>query len=108
MFKNFGNVVEILIWKSKAGVADDEMIFAVNAMIGDLTKLQGFIKQTLYKNSKNEWVDIYYWETEKDAHDSNSKMDGKESLQNLINLIEPNSISIEVMPQLQSSVDKKT
>jgi len=105
MRKEVGSIVEVLTWKSKFGVTDEEMISAVNAMAPDLEKLQGFINQSLYKTSENKWVDIYYWETEKDAHDSNASMDGKETLKALIDLIEPNSISIEVMPQLQSSVE---
>ena len=107
MRNEVGQIVEILMWRSKAGVSDEEMILAVNEMASDLTKLPGFINQSLYKNSENKWVDIYYWETEKNAHDSNASMDGKETLKKLIDLIEPNSISIEVMPQLQSSVGEK-
>jgi len=79
------------------------MINAVNAMVLDLKKLEGFLHQSIYKNPNDEWVDIYYWETEEDSHASNTNMGDKISFKNLIELIKLNSISIEVMHQLQSS-----
>jgi heme-degrading monooxygenase HmoA len=96
-------VSEIVKWKSKPGVSDEAMIAAVNAMMADLESLNGFLHQSLYKNSDNEWIDIYYWKTEHDAHASNTEMADKESFKNLIVLIEPDSISIEVMHELQAS-----
>lgn len=72
-------------------------------MVSDLEKLNGFLHQSLYKNSENEWVDIYYWATEKDAHDSNASMADKESFKRLIDLIDADTISMEVLPKLQSS-----
>jgi len=100
---NNNPVFEILKWQSKSGISDEAMINAVNAMVVDLKSLKGFLHQSLYKNSNDEWVDIYYWETEEDAHASNESMADKASFKNLIELIEPNSVSIEVMQQLQSS-----
>jgi len=84
-------------------MSDQAMIDAVNVMVVDLKSLKGFLHQSLYKNSNQEWVDIYYWETEEDAHASNTSMADKVSFKNLIALIEPNSVSIEVLHQLQSS-----
>ena len=100
---NHNPVFEILKWKSKSDISDEAMVNAVNAMVVDLKNLKGFLHQSLYKNPNDEWVDIYYWETEEDAHASNTGMADKVSFKNLIELIEPNSISIEVMHQLQSS-----
>ena len=96
-------VFEVVKWKSKSDVNDKVMIDAVNAMVVDLKILKGFLHQSLYKNSSDEWVDVYYWETEEDAHASNTSMADKASFKKLIELIEPNSVSIEVMHQLQSS-----
>ena len=99
------SVFEILKWKSKTGVTDEEMIFSVDAMAVDLKKLKGFLHQTLYKNTNSEWVDVYYWETEEDAHNSNNLMADKSTFKNLIKLIEPDTISIDVMHSLQTSGD---
>ncbi|NOZ54363.1 MAG: hypothetical protein GXP08_14735 [Gammaproteobacteria bacterium] len=96
-------VFEIVKWKSKPGVTDDEMITAINAMAADLKNLSGFLHQTLYKSLDGEWLDIYYWANEKNAHDSNHSMANKESFKNLIELIAPDTVSIEVIHQLQTS-----
>ena len=96
-------VFETVKWKSKSSIRDEIMIDAVNAMVVDLKTLKGFIHQSLYKTSNEEWVDVYYWETEEDAHASNVSMANKSSFKNLIGLIEPESVSIEILHQLQSS-----
>lgn len=96
-------VLEILKWKSKENVSDDNMIKAVADMTDDLRSLKGFLHQTLYKSSNGEWIDIYYWVTEEDAHASSAGMADKKSFKNLIDFIEPESITIEVIHQLQSS-----
>ena len=96
-------VYEVVKWKSKSGVKDEDMIASVNAMVPDLKKLKGFLRQSLYKSSNGEWVDIYYWETEEDAHASNANMVNTASFKNLVGLIETDSVSIEVLHQIQSS-----
>ena len=96
-------VYEIVTWESNESVSDADMIEAVNQMVKDLSLLNGFLNQTLYKNNDNQWVDIYYWETETDAINSNEAMANKESFNKLIQLIKPNSVSIEIMSPLQSS-----
>lgn len=72
------------------------MIEAAQALVPDLKSIGGFIEKTLYKNG-DEWVDIYYWESVEDAHLSNERMAGKESLGKLFSLVQPESVSITVM-----------
>ena len=100
---NSNNVFEILTWKSKSGVSDEEMIKTVDSMVGDLKNLNGFLNQTLYKDSDGTWIDIYYWRTEKDAHDSNEGMADKESFKKLMSIIEPDTVTIKVVSPKQSS-----
>ena len=90
------NVVEIVKWKSAPGVSDQAMIEAAKALVPDLMSIGGFIEKTLYKNG-DEWVDIYYWETTEDAHLSNERMAGKESLGKLFSLVQPETVSITVI-----------
>lgn len=90
------NVVEIVKWKSAPGVTDQAMIEAALSLVPDLKSIGGFIDKTLYKNG-DEWVDIYYWETTEDAHRSNERMAGKESLGKLFSLVQPETVSITVM-----------
>lgn len=100
---NSNPVFEVVKWKSKSDISDKETIDAVNSMAVDLKILKGFLQQSLYKNSNDEWVDVYYWKTLEDAQDSDISMSGKDSFKRLIELIEPNSVSIEIMREIQSS-----
>ena len=93
----------MVTWKSKAGVEDKAMISAVDGKLPDVKNVKGFIHQALYKNTNNEWVGVYYWESEADAHNSNKEMAAKESFKKLISLIDEKSIRIDVMATLQSS-----
>lgn len=100
---NTNKILEILTWKSKAGVSDEEMIKTVDSITSDLKNLNGFLNQTLYKDSDGTWIDIYYWNTEKDAHDSNEEMAGKESFKKIMSIIKPNTVTIKVLSSKQSS-----
>ena len=96
-------VVEIVSWKSVPNVTDQQMIDAVQAMVPDLEKLPGFRYQSLSKDDAGLWIDIYYWDTKEDAHKSNDLMASKQSLQDLIPLIEMNSLKIDVLAPHQES-----
>ena len=100
------NVLEIVKWKGNNGVSDEEMIKTVEQMLPDLQELEGFISQTLYKDSEWFWLDIYYWDIVKNAQLSNERMEWKESLNALLKLIDLNTVSIEIMNSLQSSQKK--
>jgi len=96
-------VTEVLSWQAKANVSDQDMINAVEGLLADLKTLPGFLFQNLSKDSKGRWVEVYFWQTEEDAHNSNSLMADKASMVNLMELIEIESISMEVMSPLQDS-----
>jgi len=96
-------VYEIVKWEAKPNVSDSEMIKAVNNMVNDLKTVDGFLHQSLYKNKKGTWIDIYYWKTEKNAVDSNTNMADKKSLKILLELINLETVTIEIMNPLQSS-----
>jgi hypothetical protein len=96
--------IEILKWKGKGDVADNEMIQAVDNMVSDLRDCEGFLHQSLYKINEM-WCDVYYWEDERCAINSNTIMANKDSLIKLLALIEDGSITMEVATALQSSGD---
>jgi heme-degrading monooxygenase HmoA len=96
-------VIEIVTWKSKPGVEDEAMISAVEGKLPDVKNLKGFLHQALYKNTKNEWVGVYHWESEADARNSNIEMADKAAFKKLLSLIDGKSVQIEIMATLQSS-----
>ena len=97
------NVLESVKWKAKTNVSDKQMIDAVNEMVPDLKKTEGFIGQTLYKDENDYWVDIYYWDTKENAHLSNERMANKESLKNLLELVQFESVEIKILEPLQQA-----
>lgn len=98
---------EILTWRSAEKATDQEMIEAMQVFSEDVQQLPGFLQQSLYKNAANEWVCIYYWQTEQQAHDSNAAVADKASFSALMALIEADSVTMEVMTALQTSSVKK-
>ena len=96
-------VTEIVSWNANLGVTDQAMIQAVNALLPDLKKLPGFQYQSLGKTSQGRWIDIYYWDSVKDAHASNELMSASQSLNQLMTLIQPGSVTMEVLEPKQAS-----
>jgi len=101
-------VIEIVSWKAKPGVTDEEMQVALAAMVPDLKALPGFLYQSAGKDSQGRWVDVYYWGSVKDAHASNELMADKASLTTLLALIEMDTICMEVIEPVQVSSDTVT
>ena len=97
------SVLEIVKWKGKPEISDSQMIEAVAAMVPDLKKLDGFISQTLYKDNEDFWIDVYYWNTAENAHLSNERMAEKESLKGLLEIIELDTVTMQVLESLQKS-----
>ena len=96
-------VTELLSWQAKDKVTDQAMVLAVEAMLDDLRSLPGFLFQNLSKDSQGNWFEVYFWRTAEDAHQSNERMANKASLQQLMQLIKPESLKMEVMTPLQDS-----
>ena len=90
-------IAELVAWRSMENVEDREMIAAVEAILPDLKTLPGFISQTLYKDDQGRWVDLYYWDSREEAIASNDLMAPKESFARLMALIEPDSVTIELL-----------
>ena len=99
------SVIEIVSWNAKRDVSDEEMCQALAAMVPDLKSLPGFQYQLAGKDSNGRWVDVYYWDSAKDAHASNDLMADKESLAVLLALVELESVCIEVIEPQQVSSD---
>ncbi|MGH1487481.1 MAG: hypothetical protein ACRBCI_14800 [Cellvibrionaceae bacterium] len=96
-------IFEILTWRSATSVADDEMINTM-AQFGEVVKgLPGFIHQSLYKNADDQWVCIYFWQREEDAHGSNQAVANLPIFGELMSLIKKDSITMEVLSALQSN-----
>ncbi len=96
-------VCEIVTWLANEDIETSEMIQAMGDLSQDVQQLPGFLEESLYQRTNKEWVAIYYWETEQQAHDSNAAVADKNSFQHLISMIQADSIQIEVLHPLQKT-----
>ena len=96
-------IFEILTWRSHENVSDQTMIETMNEFSQVVEGLPGFLHQSLYKSAGQEWLCIYYWQTEQDAHASNELVTNEPSFHALMSLIEEGSVTMEVLPALQAS-----
>ncbi|MPY23004.1 hypothetical protein [Shewanella sp. YLB-07] len=99
----FDYVVETVTWHAQAGVTEQQMILAVQMMLADLKVLPGFIHELLTLAPDGSWMQLYYWQTAADAHNSNQLMADKASFNDLIALLNPQSIKIEIYQPVQTS-----
>lgn len=97
------HVVEVVKWKAKPTVSNDEMVSAVNGILSDLETLPGFISQTLYIDDEGYWVGLYHWETHEQGVASNDLMAARPSFLALTELIDPTSVSIEFLSLPESA-----
>lgn len=91
------HVVELVKWKSNSGVSDADMVAAMNGILPDVKMLPGFGRMDLYKDKDDNWVAVYVWDSEEEAHASNDLMAEKPSFARLITLADVSSISIEIL-----------
>jgi len=98
-------VTELLSWQARPEISDEQMTETMAAMLPDLKNLPGFLFQTLSKDSKGHWIAVYFWKTAESAHASNTLMADKTSMVQLMQLLIPETIVMEVMEPLQDSGD---
>lgn len=96
-------VFEILTWKSALNVDDEQMVSAMTNFGEVIKKLTGFLYQSLHKDADGTWICIYFWETEDDVHASNEAVAHSPEFGELMRLILEGSVSMEVLPSVQSS-----
>jgi hypothetical protein len=90
------SVHEIVRWKGLPSVSDKDMKFAAEAIEPDLKTIGGFISKSLFKEGEF-WIDIYIWNSRKEAESSVGKMSDKVSFQRLMALVDPQSVSISIL-----------
>jgi len=98
-------VFEILTWRSALNVKDSDIIGAMTRFSGVVERLSGFLHQSLYKNQDQQWVCIYFWKTQEEAHASNEAVAHTREFSELMSLIEKESVTMEVLLPSQHSGD---
>lgn len=88
-------VVEMAQFKTKTGVADDEVLAASQeAHDGFLAVHKGFVSRELLKSDNGEWVDIVHWETMEDATAAMQGFLGHASTKKFEDVIDPTTVKM--------------
>ncbi len=95
-------VFEILTWTTTDTTKDQDMVDSMAAFSERVKTLPGFLHQSLYKNANAQWVCIYFWKSEAEAHASNAAVANMKEFNELMRLIKKESITMEVLTSLQS------
>ncbi|OJJ22151.1 hypothetical protein BKI52_08930 [marine bacterium AO1-C] len=59
--------IELVIFKFKAGVSEDEGIQAMKTLNDFVSKQPGFISRKFSKKEENTWVDLVFWKSMQEA-----------------------------------------
>lgn len=68
-----GETVEVVIFATKAGIADERVLKSSAAMLATLRSWEGFISRELIKVGENRWIDIVHWANEESAKAAQTK-----------------------------------
>ena len=64
-----GKVLELVVYKLKEGVSDEQFLGTNGAVSSWISKQPGFISRELvYDGEGDRWVDVIWWETMEQAH----------------------------------------
>jgi heme-degrading monooxygenase HmoA len=60
-------VLEMVLFRLKDGVLEQDFVAAAKAVDGDVRQCKGFIGRQLYQNPDGHWVDLVQWQSQEDA-----------------------------------------
>ena len=86
------DVLEIVTFKAKPGVADDRVLAAADALQRDVERLEGYLGRRLLKAEDGTWVDTVRWTSVDAAHAAFKLIESKPSAAAFMELTEAESI----------------
>ena len=88
------HVYEIVVFKAKAGVTDEQVISALEKIQPFLEDYKGYISRELIKTEGDQWVDQVKWETLDDAHTAANDILSEPEAALIMDVIDPESINM--------------
>src|SRR5688500_6666042 len=86
------DVLEIVTFKTKPGVADDRVLAAADALQRDVEPLEGYLGRRLLKADDGTWVDTVRWSSVEAAHAAFKLIESKPSAAAFMEITEAESI----------------
>ena len=98
--------LEKVSFRTKPGVSELDFLHASRGLDGWVTRQKGFQYRTVVKTGEGAYIDLVYWATEADAKAAQEGFMSAPQAQPLMALIDPDSVEMAHLPQLQSSCAK--
>lgn len=67
-------VVEIVLFKAKAGISDAEVMDAVTFSQTWLETQPGYIRRETLKDEEGQWIDVVHWHSRKEALEAGERI----------------------------------
>ncbi|MBI5406008.1 hypothetical protein HY972_03175 [Candidatus Kaiserbacteria bacterium] len=93
--------VKVIEYQLAKGVEEQAFLDASAALMSELAKLRGFIKRELHKGENGRWRDIVYWQSRKDADQSDLDIPNIPACMKCIALMDHKDMTIAHFEQIQ-------
>ena len=87
-------VLEIVIFRTKPGVTDDQVLAASDTLQRDVAPLDGYLARRLHKTDDGTWVDTVRWTTLDAAVTAFKAIESKPSAQSFMQIADMESVQM--------------
>ena len=95
--------VKVIEYKLVPGVSEQKFLETSAALTPELAKLRGFIKRELHKGGNGRWRDVVYWQSRKDADQSELDIPNIPACVKCIAMMNHDDMTVLHFEQMQSS-----
>jgi hypothetical protein len=86
--------VEVVLYRARAGVADQQVVEASDALQSDLEGLPGYLRRRLMKSADGQWVDAVDWRSLAEAEAAAAVIMARPSAARFMGLVEESTIQM--------------
>lgn len=87
-------MVEVVLFRARAGVSDDQIRAATDALQRDVEGFPGYISRRLVKSEDGQWLDIVDWTGLDEALRAAEAIMARPSAEGFGELVEPESVKM--------------
>ena len=87
-------VIEIALFRVKAGVTDERVLEVSDALQRDVVKLEGYLGRQLCRSEDGQWADVVRWTGLEVAERAMREMEGHACMRAFMEIEEPGSTQL--------------